>query len=1047
MKNLLARGVFVWIWLSLAAPSSKAQTLNTLQGIVKSREGTALPGVSVIVKGNTTGAITNPEGKFRIIAAPGDILVFTYIGFSKQEVPVGKQSTLDITLQSDPKSINEVVVTALGIKKEKKAVGYAVQEVKGNDLVKAREPNAINALAGKVAGLTINTNTNLFGDPGFLLRGRKPLIVIDGVPVKSDSWNLSPDDIESYSVLKGANAAALYGASGETGAILITTKRGAKNTRGWSVDFNSSTQLQTGFNALPKVQHEYGPGDAFQYAFKDGKGGGVNDGDYFIWGPRFEGQLITQWNSPKDPATGELQPLPWTSKGAHNLENFLRNGLLSNNNIAISTSSEKGDFRMSLSQLYQRGQVPNTNLGGTNFNISGGVNVSSKLRFEANVNINKQYTKNYPSIAYSPRSLIYNILVWGGSDYDIRELKDYWLPGKEGIQQKWVEYTQYSNPWFVANEQLHGYYKTDIYGYLKMNYRFSDKLNFYMKTNLSTYNKDEDQRYPVSGTFYGDYYKVGGYEEYKQYFWDNTTEGLFSYNNQFGKWGLNASAGANLRTIQFREINASTKGGLLVPDVYTLANSAERATPTNRQGTKQVLSGLGLIDLDYDGKLFLGLTGRVDRSSTLPKQNNVFFYPSVSAGIIVSELMKLPRIVDYLKLRGSYANVNGDIGSIDNLSFYSINMNYEQGSRWDNNASVSYTGTLIDRDLKPSRTETFETGLEARLFKNRIGLDVAYFRNIEGPGIVDIALSAASGYGKLTANANKYIRKGMEVTLTATPVKRQQGFSWDVLVNWYFNHRWLKEVDGIQDRLGNVRLGQRVDEYWLKDFQRSADGKVIVNGNNGLPAKNPYVSNIGHFDNNFIASINNTFSYKRLSLSFQFDGRFGGIVYNYMDQTLWSSGRHPESANDYRYADWQHRNDPAYKGSVMTNGLKIVSGELKSDEDGNITSDTRKFAPNDVPVLWQTWARNYYGSGNITLIHKRTYVKLREVIFTYRLPNRFMGRDGFFSAASVSLIGRNLLYFTGKGTRNVDLDMFNDSGTDFQTPAVKSFGVNLNLSF
>lgn len=1017
----------------------------SIKGRILSSAGEPLPGASITVKNGAKGVTSDDNGDFYIEANMGDVLVVSLIGFVTQEIKIDK-NTMSVILERSENEMSQIVVTALGIKKEKKAVGYGVQDVKGSDLVKAREPNAISSLTGKVAGLTISPSPNLFGDPGIMLRGRTGvLIVVDNVIVKSDSWNLAPDDIESYSILKGANAAALYGALGVNGAIIITTKRGSKNKRGFSVDFNSSTQLQTGYNAIPKYQTEYGAGDGFRYAFKDGMGSGINDYDYFIWGPRFEGQPITQYNSPVDPATGELEPLPWLARGKDNLKNFLRNGLLSTNNIAISANNDKGDIRMSMSQTYQKGTVPNSQIASTNFNVTGGLNAGKKVRFETNINYNKQYTDNYPTLGYGPQSLIYLITVWGGTDYDIRDLRNYWKPGKEGIEPYNREYTLYNNPWLVAYENLRGYYKNDLYGYVKMDYKITDHLKYNIRTNISTYDLTRTTRYPYGGTFYSPYSKVGGYTEEWNKLWENNTETSLSYTNTF--WNdLNFSGAlyANLRTLSAKQISSATKGGLVVPGVYTLSNTKEPNSPVNSSARKQVASAYSFIDLDYKGYVYLNLTGRFDRSSTLPKKNNTYFYPSASVSTILSDIFTLPRQVSYLKLRGSYANVAGDLGT-EPYDIYNLYPTYSvYGTRWDNNVGVGYSGTLYNPGILPSRVKTIEAGIEARFLKNRLGFDVAWFRNIEGPGIVNVTVSNSSGVTSVQKNAFTYIRRGWEVVVNATPVA-QKDFTWNVLLNWSANHRWLDEIDGVLERDGNVRLGQRADGYYITDFQRDENGDMIV-ASNGRPAYNPYVTKIGHSDNNFIAGINNSFRFKTFSLSFQFDGRFGGLINNYLDGYQWSAGTHVESASEYRYNDWINRDNPDWKGSVMTTGQKIVSGQLSTDQDGNIISDTRVFGKNDVPVLWQTWARNYYQS-NWYLARNRTYAKLREVVLSYTFPSSVLDRLGRIQSASISLVGRNLLYLTGKGTRNMDLDQYTGSNSDFQTPSVKSFGVNLNLTF
>ncbi|MEN5055752.1 SusC/RagA family TonB-linked outer membrane protein [Sphingobacterium kitahiroshimense] len=1016
-----------------------------ISGTVTDEEGQPISGVSVIVKGEQTGGITNSAGFYKLEVPANATLIFSFIGYQRKEIAVDHHSTVDIMLEASVNAIDEIVVTALGIKKEKKALGYAVQEVKGADLVKAREPNGIAALTGKVAGLTITPSSNLFGDPGIYLRGRSGvLIVVDGVPVSSDSWNLSPDDIASYSVLKGASAAALYGQRGINGALVITTKKGGGTGKGFSVEFNSSNQLQTGFNAIPKAQTEYGAGDNFKYAFKDGRGGGINDKDYNIWGPKFEGQLIPQYNSPIDEKTGELIPIPWLARGKDNLTKFLRNGFLTTNNLAIATSSEVGEVRMSISQNYQRGQVPNTQLGSTNFNMSGGLNAGKKLRFEANVNYNRQYTDNYPNMGYGPMNYIYLMQVWGGADYDINDLRNYWQPGKEGVQQYNREYTIYNNPWFVAYENLRSYHKEDIFGHLLMNYKINDQLTFNLRTNVSSWNRKKTVKYPLSGDFY-EPRRVGGYEETMDNFWENNTEASISYQHKFGDFGFKASAFGNLRTVSVNSLHGSTRGGLIVPGVYDLSNSVEQNLPKNDHAARQVGSIYGFTDIDYKNYLFLNLTGRFDRSSTMPKAKNTYFYPSASVSAILSEMIELPKAFSLLKLRGSYANVASDLVSENEpYNIYKLFPEYSAyDTRWDNHVGVDYSGILYNNQILPSRVKTFEVGLETRLFNGRMGLDVAYFRNIEGPGIVNVDVSNSSGATGMQKNAFIYLRKGFEITLDGTPIKTTD-FVWNVVANWSTNHRWLKEIDGVLKRDGMTKLGDRADGYFIKDFQRDPDGNMIV-GTDGLPAYNPYSSKIGYTDNNFVLSLNNSFKYKDFGLSFQVDGRFGGLISNYVDSYQWGSGTAVGSANEYRDLDWKNRDNDDWKGSVMSNGLKIVSGQLNTDQDGNIISDTRQFAPNDVPVLWQTWARNYYRSGAM-LARSRTFVKLREVVLSYNVPKTLLDGTKFFRSASISLVGRNLLYFTGNGTKNMDLDQFIGDAS-FQTPSVKSFGLNINASF
>ncbi|OJZ06994.1 SusC/RagA family TonB-linked outer membrane protein [Sphingobacterium sp. 40-24] len=1037
--------------LAMLAAQGFSQTRSFQGRLVDSLSQGAIHGATIRNSHLAKLVSSDHSGKFVIDAHIGDTLRIGYMGYLPKVFIVGNQPSSVISLIPNQQSLNEVVVTALGIKKEKQAIGYSVQEIKGKDMVKAREPNAISGLAGRVSGLTITPSTNLFGDPGITLRGRSNiLIVVDGMPINTDSWNLSPDDIESYSVLKGANAAALYGNRGQNGAIVITTKRAKSQDKGFQVEFNSSTQLQTGYNAIPKIQTEYGPGSNYQYAFKDGRGGGINDNDYNIWGPRFEGQLIPQYNSPIDPKTGQLIPLPWEARGKDNLKKFLQNGLLSTNNIAISTKNDHGDLRLSASQMFQRGTTPNTKLGSTNINLTGGINAGSKLRFDASINYNKQYSPNYPNIAYGPNSPIYILTLWGAADYDIDDLRNYWQPGKENVQQYNREYTIYDNPWMTAYENLRTYDKDDIYGSVSANYKFNDKLSLNARTSASTWNRNRTIKIPISANLYNYNIggsRVGGYQETYDTFWENNTEVSLKYQNRIAEdIGFSGSVFGNLRTVSVKSLFARTDRGLTVPGVYDLSNSIMPTVSTNDRALRQVGSVYGFMDVDYKSMLFLNLTGRFDKSSTMPVKNNTYFYPSASLSAVISQMVTLPKVISALKIRGAYANVASDfVNESAQYDIYKLLPAYSNYGRWANSMTgVTYTDVLPNPDLVAERVKTAEIGLETRLFNNRLGFDFAFFRNLEGPRIIELATSVTSGVRARQTNGLTLLRKGLELSIDGTLIQ-QKDFSWNVMVNASTNHAWLHDIDGHQTRSGNVSVGERWDGYYVNDFQRDEKGVPIV-GTNGLPAYNPYVSRIGYSDNKFTASISNSFRYRDFSFSFLVDGRFGGLIKNVQDAKQWGSGTHPESANEYRLKDWENRDVKDYKGTIMTNGLKIVKGQLNTDQDGKIISDTREFAPNDISVLWQNWATNYYQSGPITA-KSRTFVKLREIVFSYNVPANLLKNSRFFRSASVSVVGRNLLYFTGKGTQNMDLDQFTSASSDYQTPSVKSFGLNLNATF
>lgn len=473
MKDLIITFKSTVCALAITLLCLGSASAQSIKGIVKDNlTSEPLPGATIQIQSGKQGTTTDAEGRFVVNATKGDVLVVSYVGYTTKNIPVMDGLDLEILLESNT-VLGEVTVAALGISREKKSLGYAVQEVSGDELLKAREPNPINSLTGKVAGLTIGASPELLGAPNISLRGSNPIFVVDGVPVNSDTWNISADDIESYTVLKGPAAAALYGFRSKDGVIMITTKRGTKDKRGVSVEFNSSQMIESGFNAIPTVNFEYGPGDHGRYAFFDGRGNGTNDGDYDIWGPRFEGQLIPQYDSPIDPVTGERIPTPWIARGVDNLERFLRPGMLSTNNLSIASSSERMDTRFSTSYNYQQGMVPNTQLNGLNFNVSNNLRFNNRVSLESNINYNRQFTDNIPDIQYGPNSMIYNIILWGGADWDVDDMKDYWQEGKEGVQQIYAEYQRYNNPWFMAQEWLRGHYKTDVYGQTALNWKIA----------------------------------------------------------------------------------------------------------------------------------------------------------------------------------------------------------------------------------------------------------------------------------------------------------------------------------------------------------------------------------------------------------------------------------------------------------------------------------------------------------------------------------------------------------------------------------------------
>lgn len=1055
-----------FLFCLLSGFSAVAQTVTGR--VTSGDDNQPLPGVSIVVKGTNAGTTSRADGTYSINVQPSSTLTFSFIGYATQEIAVANgngqpRTKLDVTMLAGDRTLNEVVVTALGIKKDVRNIGVSIQSVDGSQLLKAREPNAVNGLVGKVAGLTIGASAELLRRPNIVLRGNTDvLFVVDGVPINSDTWNINPDDIDTYSVLKGASASALYGFRGKNGAILITTKRGTKDKRGFEVAVNTSQMVDNGFLAIPKVQDEYGPGDHGVYEFVDGKGGGKNDGDYDIWGPRFEGQLIPQYDSPIDPVTGKRIGTPWVARGKDNLKRFLQAGILSTNNISVSSSGEKYDLRFSVSHNYQRGLVPNTKLNSTTFKVSTGYNFSNRLRFEGDVQVNRQFTPNIPDVNYGPNSMIYNIVIWGGADWDVDQLKNYWQPGKEGTQQIYAEYQRYNNPWFTAKEWLRGHYKTDIVGQTSLKYNITDGLDLTLRTQVSTWNLLRNEKFPYSATSYGREETKGDYREDRRNLLDNNTDLLLKYAKRVSPLlNVNAIAGGNLRVYNYNS-NYTSTNYLNVPGVYNFANSLNPVIASNFQSDMRVLSAYYSADFTLKDFVTLSTTGRMDKLSTLPKGNNTFFYPSVALSTVLSDYLRLPQAISFLKFRASYANVkDGLTQSTIGVPNWSLGYGEQYQSSYDgptyqnsavystpytvgNTPTAYFTNALNNPNIKPNSTSQTEVGLDVRFLNNRIAFDAAYFISDDGPRIFNLPISETTGYSSALVNGIKTQKKGIELSLTGKVLSNPGGLNWDVLANWSTYKEIYKDFyPGVTALNTFFKVGDRTDKYYTSTYVRTPDGQII-NDAGGRPIRTTVAQYVGNLLPDFVFGLNNRFSYKNLTFSFQFDGRVGGVISDYVQQKTWAGGRIINTVQGDMAA--ARLNDTKGIKSYLGEGVQVSNGAaINYNSDGYVTNYAElQFKPNETKAYLQDYIARRYGfdGGNII---SRSYVKLREVVVGYSLPQVFTSRLGI-KQASVSLVARNLLYFAEK--KDIDIDQFTSGGrSDLQTPTTRRYGINLNLTF
>ncbi|MEO6546700.1 MAG: SusC/RagA family TonB-linked outer membrane protein, partial [Ferruginibacter sp.] len=988
---------------------SFCQSITISGNVVDASTGKPIEGANIIVKKSKAGTISNASGEFSLSAQKSDQLTVSFIGFETQAVSVSDKY-LDIKLNVDSKQLNDVVVTALGVKKDVKRLGYAVQEVKGEDLVKARDANPITGLTGKVAGLAVGANAEMLRKPLVLLRGNEiTLYVVDGIPISSDTWNISPDDIESYTVLKGPGAAALYGSRAQNGAILISTKKGSKR-KGFTVEVNSSNVIDKGFLAFPRTQDLYGGGENTYYQFVDGKGGapGGVDGDYDVWGPYFNGQLIPQYDSPVDPVSGVRKGTPYVARGKDNLQRFLQTGFQTTNNLALNATGDNYNLRFSLSHSYQKSYIPNNYLNITNFNMYGSFNPSTRLKLEANMNFNRQYTPNFPDVDYGPNSLLYNVAVWTGADWNIDDMKNYWQPGKVGTQSVFAEYQRYHNPYFQVNEWLRGHYKNDLYGYVSGNYKIDEHLNTTLRTQITTNGLLRTEKMPYSAHPYGREGNQGDYREDRRNLFENNTELQLNFNYDIKKFvNLSGLVGGNIRSFNYNS-NWTSTDYLNVPNVYSFSNSKNAVQSSSFSADMRVLSAYYSLDASIGKFATISTTGRVDKSSALPISNNSFFYPSVSVASVVSDYIKLPEVISFLKLRGSYSTVRADatsstIGPAPFNTITALNTNPSGKSLFDNplgygsaysspyggpdysllpffSTSKPYnsqpaaynTSSLYDPTIKTSLRVNFEEGVDIKFLRNRLGFSATAFQYIDGPFILANSISTATGFNTYYLNALKTKKTGFELSLSGSPLRNANGLSWDILVNWSTYKDVYKELPPGQTVYNTFfNVGDRTDKLYSSAFAKTQDGQII-NDASGKPIRTNVPRYLGNLTGDFAWSVFNKLNYKGITLGFQFDGNVGGKTIDYMHIKTMQGGRNIETAEgalgEARFKDWQAfpanniNPDPTYKGSYVGEGVVVSNGAaINFDNNGNITNyKDLQFTPNKQVALVQDYVSKFY---------------------------------------------------------------------------------------
>ncbi|MFI3322490.1 MAG: SusC/RagA family TonB-linked outer membrane protein [Rikenellaceae bacterium] len=1070
------------ILLTMTVSVAFAQSRQVTGSVKSAEDDLPIAGATVIVTGTSMGAITDENGNYTINNVNGDIsIAVNFFGYKEAKASVSASATRqDFLLTTDALSVDEVVVTGLGLTREKKALGYAVQEVDGEELSNVRTGNVVSSLSGRVAGVQIRTSSGQLGGGARInVRGNtsltgnnQPLFVVDGVPISNEDFSsseegatvynrgnlaadISPDDIESMSILKGASATAIYGSRGANGVVLITTKKAKQGSKSFGVSINSSVAFDN-VGIMPQFQTLYGGGSDDANSTISINGTEYKYPDFSTdesWGPKFNGEQVLNWNSFDEWDTEHYMKTKAWEYPENDYKSYYKTGVTYTNNIQISGSNEKSSFRISYTNYDQTGTTDNSELKRNSISINGTSQLNKYLDVWGTANYVKTEGSGYQKSGYYGGTMYQ----WSQTQLDYVELRDYINP--DGTQRAWnrvswddntVRYSD--NPFWVLNESTNNDSRDRFYGNAGFNIAPLDGLKITARAGVDAFMYTIEERLAV-GSQAGSYYALTE---------TNSTElnmDLFAHYTKRimdNKIGISAMIGTNSNTRSVSYMKGKTVGSLVIPGVYNLSNSQVKADIADTKSLRRINAVYANFTVDYDQLVYLDITGRNDWSSTLPASNRSYFYPSVNLSIMLNELGSLKDVswLDFAKLRAGVAQVGNDTDPYSILNYYTIE------SPFGDNIIYDIDDAVRDPNLRPERTNSWEVGFEAQLFNRRLGLDISYYQKDTKDLIVNATTTPATGYTSQFINAGSLHNSGLELTLNANALTTKTGFTWDM----QFNIATLKsEVTKIADGvdfldLGNSMwstysgaiLGESYPMLYGKDFVYGENGERLV-GDNGYYLTTSSSQALAQVNPDFTAGLSSTFTWKGIELSILFDMQMGGHqFYNTADIGL-SSGILYESA--------MPTNVPGKTGDIRESGYIVegAHGMLVYDEDsatykgvytdgaGNQSSTA---IANDVIITGQQYSK-YALTSPSAFIYKTDFIKLREVRLGYTIPNRFTGP---IKDIRISAYGRNLATFMADQD-HFDPEYMESSGTNGQgiergyIPTTRTLGFSIGLKF
>lgn len=1029
------------------------QQTSKVRGTVTDEQGEPLIGASIAIKGTTSGVITDFNGQFSIDASKSATLIISYVGYRVEEVQVKGQSNLKIVLKEDSKIIDEVVVTALGIKRERKALGYSLGEVKGEELAKAKETNVINSLAGKIPGLVVSqTAGGPSGSSRVIVRGstemtgnNQPLYVVDGVPLDNTNYgsagtyggydlgdgisSINPDDIESMSVLKGPAASALYGSRASHGVILITTKK-ANTKKKFAVELNSTTTFEKQLTKWDDIQYIYGQGTA-------GRINGTDDqySSNKNWGPKVDPGLNMTYY---DGITRPYVIIP------NNIDGFFRTGLTATNTIVVSSVKDDTGIRATYTDMRNRDILPNTKMSRNTLNLRANTTINKKVDLDFKVTYTREDVKNRPALADHRANPARNLMSLA-TTYDQRWLRDNYKDA-DGNYYDWNGRDVWNvNPYWILNEMTNESGKDKFMGSALVRYNVNKHLKVQVTggADISFFNF-QDYAAPSSPGFELGQLQVSDFKN-KMY----NVEALAIYNNSYKKFDYGITLGGNIYKVD-NKTQIVTAKEMVMRDVVALQSFANKEI---NDGTyrKQINSLYGSINLAYGNFVYLDATLRGDHSSTLPSGNNTYLYPSVSGSFLFSEFFKInPSILPYGKIRVSWAQVGSDTDP------YQLGMSYELSPKSYAGYALSQIAntTIPNMDLRPTKTNSAEVGFDLKFLKNRIGVDFTYYTQSSTNQIMRLNTTGTSGYNSMLINAGKIENKGIEIALNTRPVQTKD-FSWDLNINFSKNSNKVKRLaSGIKEfelesaRWINVKVaaveGQNYGSILGKDFLRNDAGQIIVDANTGLPKVTEDLRVLGNATWKWTGGITTNLTYRDISLSAIFDIKVGADVYSMSSRSSYLTGKDKATlpGRDAWYESEEKRLQAGLTETKWTpTGGYLVDGVVEM-ADGTFEKNAKFVDPE------KYWA-HIADQTPVPFIYDNSYVKVREITLAYRLPKKWINK--VFDDVSVSFVARNpfIIY---KNVPNIDPDSNYNNGSGMgleygSLPSRRSYGFNVNVKF